>query len=639
MNKKYVCIHGHFYQPPREDASLEKVAVQKSASPFHDWNHRITAECYAANAQAKRLDANDELIKLVNNYTFISFNFGPTLLSWMQNQAPAAYAAIREADRASLQHFNGHGSALAQVYNHMIMPLANAKDKVTQVIWGLQDFESRFGRKAKGIWLAETAVDEATLEVLLDHGIEFTILAPRQAKAVRAQADADWQHLAHAAIDPKRAYRCVLKSGRSIQLFFYDGPLSQAVAFEGLLHDGHSFAKRIVDSLTDDDTVELAHIATDGESYGHHHKKGEMALAHCLELLQADETVELCNYSAFLAQQPAEWEVQIHEESSWSCVHGVERWRSNCGCQTGGHPHWQQAWRQGLRTSLDWLRDQLIQVYEQYASPLLSDPWAARNDYIKVVLDRSDQSWQIFLTQHACKMLAKEEEIQVRQLLEMQRQAMLMYTSCAWFFDEVSRIETNQVLQYAHKAMQYAQSVAGLYLHHLFEARLANIPSNKYRTALESYQKYVLDKHLTGVDIARYLAVANVYTQASHAATDIQHQVLQLIYEEHQSQDDSHFYIGQMRIRSSVDLKESFFSFFIWLKKEKLQGQVLMDMSVADYELAKKQLLRIYNSPNVDFTRHLARCLQQPNFDLKDLLEDQRLALQTHFPDWVLEEE
>src|ERR1700719_3615281 len=343
---RYVCVHGHFYQPPRENPSLEAIELQDSAYPYHDWNERITAECYAPNATSRILDNEQRIIKLVNNYGMMSFNFGPTLLSWLEEKAPRVYAALQEADKLSSHKFGGHGSAVAQAYNHMILPLANRRDKVTQVKWGITDFQQRFGRHPEGMWLPETAVDIETLEVLAENGILFTILAPRQAKRVRRKGSRSWKDVTGDRVDPSRAYLVRLPSRKTISVFFYDGPISQGVAFEGLLNDGKAFADRLMNGFSDArDWPQLSHIATDGESYGHHHRYGEMALTFALNHIETNKLAELTNYGQFLKRFPPDHFGEIVENSSWSCVHGVERWRANWGCNSGGHPGWNREWR------------------------------------------------------------------------------------------------------------------------------------------------------------------------------------------------------------------------------------------------------------------------------------------------------
>ncbi len=321
------------------------IELQDSAYPFHDWNERTTAECYAPNSVARVLDASGRILRLVNNYSRISFDFGPTLLPWIESNAPDVYQRVLDADRESQSSFAGHGSAIAQVYNHIILPLANDDDRRTQVDWGIRDFRHRFGREPEGMWLAETAADIPTLEVLAEYGVRFTVLAPNQAARVRKVGSLEWTDVSGARIDPSVPYVQKLPSGRSLALFFYDGPVSQAVAFEKLLTRGESLAGRLISAFSDlREGDQLVHIATDGESYGHHHAHGDMALASALELLAATPEITLTNYGQFLENHPPQSEVEIFENSSWSCAHGVERWRSNCGCNSG-RAGWHQDWR------------------------------------------------------------------------------------------------------------------------------------------------------------------------------------------------------------------------------------------------------------------------------------------------------
>ena len=463
MNK-YICIHGHFYQPPRENPWLEAVELQDSAFPYHDWNERVMAECYAPNAHARLLDGDGRIERMANNYAKISFNFGPTLLSWMSEKAPDILDAIVAADKKSREQFSGHGSALAQCYNHIIMPLANRRDKFTQVAWGIRDFESRFGRKPEGMWLPETAADNESLDVLAEQGIKFTILSPHQARRVRPLDDSDenhWQDVGGAKIDPSMPYLVKLPSGRSIAVFFYDGPIAQAIAFEELLRNGETLANRLMDAFDDGrDHPQLAHVATDGESYGHHFQYGDMALAYALNLIEKNDQVRLTVYAEFLEKYPPTHEVEIHQPSSWSCPHGVDRWKRDCGCNSGGHEGWNQQWREPLRNALDWLRDKFAPLYETKAKELLKEPWVARDDYITVILDRSPENMSKFFTRHATRDLNESEQITAMRLLEMQRHAMLMFTSCGWFFDEISGLETTQVIQYAARALQLAKELS-----------------------------------------------------------------------------------------------------------------------------------------------------------------------------------
>jgi alpha-amylase/alpha-mannosidase (GH57 family) len=503
---RFICIHGHFYQPPRENPWLDEVEVQDSAYPYHDWNARVSAECYARNASARILDNNHRIVDIVNNYSKISFNFGPTLLSWMQDKEPEIYAAVLEADRLSQKHFSGHGSAIAQVYNHMIMPLANTKDKRTQIIWGIKDFESRFKRKPEGMWLAETAVDLESLDLMAEQEIKFTILASHQAK----------HNMSAANVDTRVPYRCNLPSGRQICIFFYDESIARGVAFEGLLNNGEQFAQRLTDDFnTSNPNAQIVNIATDGESYGHHHKFGDMALAYCLHHIESNQLAQLTVYGEFLEKFPPTQEVEIVENSSWSCIHGVERWRSDCGCSTGGQTGWNQKWRASLRQSLDWLRDQISPLYETQMAAFTNDPWGARDRYIEVILDRSEENMGQFLLNIAGRPLKEDEKIKILKLLEMQTNAMTMYTSCGWFFNEVSGLETVQILKYAARAIQLAQDAAGVNLEEGFISRLAEVISNipELKDGAHIYRAMVKPSIVDLLRVGAHYAMTSLFEQ------------------------------------------------------------------------------------------------------------------------------
>ncbi len=514
MNR-YVCIHAHFYQPPRENPWLEEVELQDSAYPYHDWNERITAECYASNAASRVLDGDGKIVNIVNNYAKVSFNFGPTLLSWMETHEPAVYGAILEADRESRENFSGHGSAIAQAHNHMILPLANSRDKRTQVIWGVRDFERRFARKPEGMWLPETAVDLESLDFMAKEGIRYAILEPQQAHRVRKKGSREWQDVTGGRIDPKVPYKLRLPSGRTISVFFYDGPVSRAVAFEGLLNNGEVFANRILGAFPESGggRNQLVHIATDGESYGHHHTHGEMALSYAIHHIESKGLARITNYGEFLSKHPPVHEVEIYEYTSWSCAHGVERWRSNCGCNSGGRPEWNQEWRRPLREALDWLREMLASRFEERGRSLLRDPWGARDEYIKVILDRSPESRKEFFRKHATRELTGEEETIALKLLELQRHAMLMYTSCGWFFDELSGIETTQVIQYAGRAIQLAQELNGDGIEERFLSLLEYAKSNipEHRDGRHIYEKFVKPSMVDLQKVGAHYAISSLF--------------------------------------------------------------------------------------------------------------------------------
>ncbi len=509
MNR-YLCIHGHFYQPPRENPWLEAIEQQDSAYPFHDWNERIAAECYRPNSAARILDEQRRIARIVNNYTRTSFNFGPTLLSWLERCDPETYHTIVAADAASRERFGGHGSALAQAYNHIILPLASERDKRTQVAWGIADFEHRFGRPPEGMWLPETAVDTATLEALAAAGIAFTVLAPHQAGRVRPLGATSWQPLPPTGIDTRRPYLCRLPSGGRIALFFYAGAIANEIAFRGLLKDGEQLATRLLTGFGTEAEAQLMHVATDGETYGHHHRFGEMALAYALDRIEARGQATLTVYGEFLAKYPPTHEVEVVENSSWSCAHGIERWRSDCGCHIGGEPGWTQAWRAPLRAAFDWLRDALEPLFVEGMKQLGCEPWAARDAFIAVILDRDPQAVAAFLRAQAGRELDPEESTRALRLLEMQRHALLMYTSCGWFFDEVSGIETTQLLAYAGRAIQLAEETCGAVLEEEFRRRLAAARSNLPRRgdAARIYREEIATARVDLPRVAAHHAIA-----------------------------------------------------------------------------------------------------------------------------------
>lgn len=515
MNR-YICIHGHFYQPPRENPWLDEVELQESAHPYHDWNERVNAECYARNAFSRILDGQQKIVDIVNNYSKISFNYGPTLLSWLQQKDPACYKAILEADRLSRERFSGHGSAMAQVFSHMIMPLANTRDKRTQVLWGIRDFESRFKRKPEGMWLAETAVDLESLDILAERGIKFTVLAPNQAKEVRAINTDVWHNVQGQKVDTRIPYLCRLPSGRTISIFFYDGAIAQGVAFEGLLNNGEHFARRLTGEFNyHNGHPQLVHIATDGETYGHHHKFGDMALAYCLHYIETHQDVHLTIYGEFLEKFPPQQEVNIVENSSWSCAHGVERWKSNCGCSTGGGAGWHQNWRQPLRHALDGLRDQMVKLYQQHMEGFGVDGWALRDQYIELILDRDEKNVDAFIKKHIPRSLNEEERIRLLKLLEMQYNALLMYTSCGWFFSDISGIETIQILKYAARAIQLTHEVTGVDLEEGFIKLLEYAPSNvaEFKDGAHIYRTMVKPSVVDLLRVGAHYAVSSLFEE------------------------------------------------------------------------------------------------------------------------------
>lgn len=585
MNK-YICIHGHFYQPPRENAWLEEIELQESAYPFHDWNERITSECYGPNTASRILNGDGDIREISNNYSRISFNFGATLLSWMEVKDPEAYNEILVADRISIERF-GHGSAIAQVYNHIIMPLANKRDKETQVIWGIKDFEHRFNRKPEGMWLAETAVDLETLDVLAHHGIKFTILAPHQAKAFKLPGSDTWQQTNDSPVDTRVPYVCKLPSGRSITLFFYDGGRSQAVAFNNLLSNGKSFAESLLNGFDkDSQSPQLVHIATDGESYGHHHKHGDMALAYALDYIDRSEDVEIVNYASYLSKCDQIGECEIIENSSWSCVHGIERWRNNCGCNSGGRPTWNQEWRKPLRDSLNWLRDELNIDFAKYSVEVLNNPWHARNKYIDVILDRESKT----IHQHLNDNPDQSDQItRGIRWLEMERNALLMFTSCGWFFDEVSGLETTQILQYACRAMQLNHQLTGKNLEDQFVSLLEGAPSNlpEFDTAADVYRAYVVPTRLTLERVGMHFAVSTLFEKDIESINVFNYTAIGEDFERLEGGMQK-FVCGMIRIRSDVTFSEKQFAFAVlYLGQHNIIGNISVNMKKDTFDEMK----------------------------------------------------
>lgn len=628
MNKRFTCIHGHFYQPPRENPWLEEVELQDSAYPHHDWNERITEQCYAPNTASRLLDGEGRVVDIVNNYSRMSFNFGPTLLSWLERRHPGTYRTVLEADVKSREIFSGHGSAIAQCYNHIIMPLANTRDKRTQALWGLRDFERRFGRKAEGIWLPETAVDLETLDILAQNAVKFTILAPGQAVRVRKIGAHDWHDVSGGKVDPRRPYLCRLPGGKSIALFFYDGPLSREIAFNGMLNDGKVFLERLVGALDlDSHEPQLSHIATDGETYGHHHRYGDMALAYCLYNVQTDPSVKATIYGEFLEKHPPVWEAEIRENSSWSCVHGVERWRADCGCNSGGKPEWNQKWRAPLRAALDWLRDNLAQIYEKQADGLLRDPWAARDAYIDVILDRSEASLTAFAEKNRARELSREESLKVMRLLEMQRNAMLMYTSCGWFFDEISGIETVQILGYAARAIQLALQTSGVELENAFLELLERAPGNlaepgNGRTAYELYVKpAALDLLRVGV----HYGVSSVFEKLEEESDIYCYRVKKRALEVLESGPQK-LAVGMVDITSRITTETNSASFvMLYLGGYNLLGAAREFMGEEGFSSMSESIKGAFAAGNLaDMTRLIGRHFPQGSYSLWHLFRDEQ---------------
>ena len=637
-NKKndiFLTIHGHFYQPPRENPWLEAIELQDSALPFHDWNERINKECYNPNSISKIVDNRNRILDVVNNYEHMSFNFGPTLLSWMEHFAPLTYERIIKADIESVSEHSGHGNAMAQVYNHIIMPLANENDKQTQIKWGIRDFEYRFGRKPEGMWLAETAVDDETLKFLEENGIKFTVLSPYQALKFRQEGDKDWQDVSWGNIDPARSYRYYIKSapGKFIDLFFYDGAISRSVAFDELLKDGNKFIKRLKEGISDcRDYPQLINIATDGESYGHHTKFGDMALSYVLKIRAKDEGFKITNYAEYLDKYRSNCEVDIKQASSWSCFHGVGRWKEDCGCSTGGHPGWNQKWRKPLRNALDYLRDELIVVFENEGQKYFDNVWNVRNKYINVILDRNEMNVKKFQQENFKPDLTDDDKVRAMELLEIQRQAMLMYTSCGWFFSEISGIETVQIMKYAARAMQLAARFTSKNLEEKFLEILSQAKSNipEFGTGKDIFERFVKPSIITVKQIATLWALSSLYQDFEDEENVYCYTITRKAYKKVQK-NSSTFIVGHIEIQSKITLQKSNVMFALMQYAGGDFHCTIKEYSDdAEFNRIKNDLIKIYTMNTLtEIIRALDEYFGKEYFTLKDIfIEERRKILQ-----------
>ncbi len=597
--ERFVCIHGHFYQPPRENPWLEEVEVQESAHPYHDWNQRVTAECYAPNTASRIMGPDRRIVDIVNNYSMISFNFGPTLLSWMERNAQETYEAILEADMKSRREF-GHGSAIAQAYSHMIMPLANHRDRITQVRWGVADFKARFRRDPEGMWLPETAVDTPTLEALAQEGIKFTILAPHQAKRVRISGEGEWKEVRNGALCTNRPYLCRLPSGKAISIFFYNEAISKEVAFGGLLNDGEAFAKRIISGFTEGNGSQILSIATDGETYGHHHKFGEMALSYCLHYINANNLARLTNFGEFLEMNPPQDEVEIAEGTSWSCEHGVERWREECGCKTGVCAL--QRWRRPLREAMDWLRDNAAEAYENEMREYSEKPWDERDKYIDVVLDRSRENIDLFFKRNFKSDLSKHDRSKILKLLEMQRHSMLMQTSCGWFFDDISRIEAVQIMKHAARVVQLLKEVTGTDLEQEYLERLRAAKSNysTFGDGAKIYEAFVNPSKVNLTRVGIHHAISSIFNGEKGGPHRVYCYIVEDKAYERQRVGKNVLITGNSRVISAITLEEDEIWYAaLWLGDHNIFGGVRRQMGVEEFSEAQRVLQKAFQAGDV----------------------------------------
>lgn len=568
-NQLYLIIHGHFYQPPREDPWTGTIDRQDSAYPYHDWNERINNECYAANADSRTLNQQGQIVNIINNYEYISFNFGPTLLIWLEKNDPVTYNKIIEADRISAGKNNGHGNAIAQVYNHIIMPLANTADKFTQILWGLYDFKKRFGRDSEGMWLAETAVNIDTIEALIECGIKYIILSPTQAESIRSSETDEWHNVENNSVDTSQAYHVNTKKGH-IAVFFYDKDIAKSVGFEHILTNSDNFRDRIIASDNEDKPACLVNIATDGESYGHHEPFANMCLADMINDNNHNNHFIMTNYGKFLEEFPPVDEVHLKDGNNclgtaWSCSHGVGRWMEDCGCSNGGPEEWTQAWRKPLRMAFDFLRNNIAVEAEQIGNLYLKNFWNARNDYISLIMENNETARKSFFNKHAKKTLDIDEQRIVLTLFEAQKFALFMYTSCGWFFSEISGIEGVQCQRYALRALELMTPYLPENTEEKFTLILEDAPSNiphfgnGKRVFYEIIKEYVLDES----KVVNQYVMEKFLTPENENSGSIYFYSISLYNIKEVKKNGSTIFYGSAYLKNNVTLDEKNFLFYI----------------------------------------------------------------------------
>lgn len=627
----YVTVHGHFYQPPRENPYLDTIERQASAHPFHDWNERIHHECYRSNAFARILNLQGEIVGIVNNFEYLSFNIGPTLMSWLEKHDLEVYQRIIEADKKSCDRLNGHGNAIAQVYNHIILPLANERDKYTQIRWGKAEFRHRFGRDPEGMWLAETAVDYPTLKALIDEGIRFIILAPSQAErcrpfATEEEPEPEWLVVGGAQIDPTRPYRCFIDDREYIDIFFYDGPISRDMGFDDVLFSSYNLVGRIGQAVRGDHrSAQLISVATDGETFGHHKKGTEKTLAYAFIEEFPKKNWTVTNFAHYLSISPPTWEVELKPVTAWSCAHGVDRWQDDCGCAGGGE--WHQKWRRPLRNALNWLRDRLSEIYEDAGSKFFRDPWLARDEYIQVILDRNVERVEQFLQVYQNHELDRSQRIDALRLLEMQRHALLMFTSCGWFFEEISRVEGVQILRYASRAIELAAEVGGIQLEEEFINLLALAPSNilTLRDGAEIYRQLVLSAQINFKQVAAHYAMSSLFVNYPQQQRIYCYDVEQLDYQK-QQMGMLTLAVGQISLVSEISWESNHFVFAVLhLGGWDFHCCIQTFTGRSAYTKLKEKLFAILKQASVvQLVLEMSKLFDQHSFGLQHLFAEER---------------
>ncbi|MBM4305496.1 MAG: DUF3536 domain-containing protein [Deltaproteobacteria bacterium] len=641
MKDAFVAIHGHFYQPPRENPWLEAIEREESAHPFHDWNERITLECYRPNGYARIVDGQGKILDIVNNYSYLSFNFGSTLLSWIERERPAIYQKILEADRESLRRL-GHGNAIAQVYDHLIMPLANERDQETEVRWGIADFERHFHHKPEAMWLPETAVNYPTLKTLIQCGMRYLILSPFQALRVRPFGSRKWTDVSRGRVDTTQPYHCFLKdsSGKriedqSIDVFFYDGVISKEIAFGELLKDGNHFCQRFAQAYQPTKKrSQLIHVSTDGETYGHHKKFGEMALAYALSKGLSGQGFEVLNYGAFLKKFPPVDEVEIDEGpkgegSAWSCNHGVGRWKEDCGCSTGGQIGWNQKWRKPLREALNLLRDELSILFEKEGEKIFHDPWEARNGYIAVMMDRSPGSISKFFERYGRQGIDEKGRIKGLKLMEMERHSLRMFTSCGWFFADLAGLETILILEHAGRAIQLGDECSDQKIEKRFLQVLSSSRSNRPEMGdgLQIYERLVKPKRIDLEKVVNHFAITSLFDKEEREKRIFSYRVEKENYERRE-RDDHPFILGQVKVTSEIIPEPREFVFgLITSEKDICRTWVSECNAQINFNTLRERTFEAVNKGEEAISQALNSLLGDRSFTVGDTFNEERQAL------------
>lgn len=572
----YVAIHGHFYQPPRENPWLDTIERQPSAYPYHDWNERIAAECYTPNTVSRILDPSGKIDDIVNNYEYINFNIGPTLFDWIEKYAPETYRRIIRADFVSRERNNGHGNAIAQNYSHMILPLADDNDLETQIAWGIDRFVARFNRYPEGMWMAETAANARVMAALVRHGIRYTILSPYQAQAIRKiGGDGHWTDVSFGTIDPRQPYRFFIKdaagksdAGKYIDIFFYDHRLATGVAFEHLLTNAGKFADAIHKAADMKRGKQIVQFAIDGESFGHHEPFGDMCLAAFFKHEVPKYGFKIINHAHYLELSPPAVEVELKagpggEGTAWSCAHGTGRWQRDCGCSTGGPSWWKQTWRAPLKKAFDNLRANLDEVFYKEMGGIVKDPVAARNDYWELFADARAEVKERFFRKHLKDGVKEADRVKALKLLESQKNSMYMYTSCGWFFSEISGIEAVQNMRYAVRALELVEDYGAKPLLQTLLSDLAQAPSNipEFRDGRTTFKRLVWPSIMTMDKIAAANVMSALLTDPGRAWQPHTHRVESISSVSLQDRYRSAF--GLARVTSRVTLESRLYAYYV----------------------------------------------------------------------------